>query len=53
MMFFLKDVQSIENLAEIFNTFSLFGGTETEKMRNSRNRGPERGSSCSLWYEVQ
>ena len=25
-MFFLKDAQSIENLVEIFNTFSLFSG---------------------------
>ena len=29
MTFFLKDVESIENLVEVFNTFFLFFGTKT------------------------
>ena len=29
MTFFLKDAQSSKNVVEIFNTFSLFFGTET------------------------
>ena len=30
MFFFLKDAQSIENLVELFNTFSLFFGLKLD-----------------------
>ena len=52
--FFLKDAQSIENLVEIFNTFSLFSGLKPNltKCKIAGIRALKGGSNGNLWYEV-
>ena len=52
--FFLKDAQSIENLVEIFNTFSLFSGLKPNltKCKIAGIRALKGGSNDNLWYEV-
>ena len=52
--FFLKDSQSIAYLVELLSIFSRFFriDTKSNKMQNSGNKGPNRGSIGSRWYEM-
>ena len=52
--FFLKDAYYIENLVEIFNTFSLFSGLKPNltKCKIAGIRALKGGSNDNLWYEV-
>ena len=52
--FFLKDAQSIENLVQMFNTFSFFAVLKPNlTKRKIAGREALKGvSSGSLWYEV-
>ena len=52
--FFLKEACYIENLVEIFNTFSLFSGLKPNltKCKIAGIRALKGGSNGNLWYEV-